>query len=264
MTRARKDKLYRSFTKGLITEAGFLTYPEDSSTDELNTIISRKGNRSRREGIDFEEDSTGLDLEIKASSTVTEYFWRAPGNKSSLNFIVVQVDQLLHFIDATQTPLSSGLKSFTVDLVDFKSPTSTVQQIAGTNVSMVAGKGYLFVANEYIDPFTIEYDPKLDTISTVRIYILMRDFDGINDNLANDAEPTTLTKEHKYNLRNQGWVTPGTPSVQTSTPGTGEPSFDGGIGSVSSGSSGGTSHIVFNPYTGSFGGGSGGMTQVNK
>lgn len=246
MTRARKDKLYRSFTKGLITEAGFLTYPEDSSTDELNTIISRKGNRSRREGIDFEETSVGLDLEIKASSTVSEYFWRSPGNKSSLNFIVVQVDGVLYFFDATVTPLSSGKKSFTVDLKDFKSPLSTTSQIAGSYVSMTAGKGYLFVANEHIDPFTIEYDPKLDTISTVRIYILMRDFDGVNDNLANDAEPTTLTKEHKYNLRNQGWVTPGTPSVQTSTPGAGEPSFDGGSGTTDTAPAG----IVFNPYTG--------------
>jgi hypothetical protein len=245
VTRARKDKLYRSFTKGLITEAGFLTYPEDSSTDELNTVISRKGNRSRREGIDFEEASTGLDLEIKASSTVSEYFWRAPGNKSSLNFIVVQVDEKLYFFDATQTPLSSGKKTFTVDLTSFKSPLATTSQIAGAHVSMTAGKGYLFVANEYIDPFTIEYDPKLDTINTVRIYILMRDFDGVNDGLANDTEPTTLTKEHKYNLRNQGWVTPGTPSVQTSTPGDGTPSVgDGGVPTVTN------PGFTYDPYTG--------------
>jgi hypothetical protein len=110
---------------------------------------------------------------------------------------------------------------------------------------MTAGKGYLFVANEYIDPFTIEYDPKLDTINTVRIYILMRDFDGVNDGLANDTEPTTLTKEHKYNLRNQGWVTPGTPSVQTSTPGDGTPSVgDGGIPTVTN------PGFTYDPYTG--------------
>jgi hypothetical protein len=254
VTRARKDKLYRSFTKGLITEAGFLTYPEDSSTDELNTVISRKGNRSRREGIDFEENSTGVDLEITASSTVSEYFWRAPGNKSSLNFIVVQVDGVLYFFDATTTPLSAGKKTFTVNLIDFKSPTATTSQIANVNVSMSAGKGYLFVANEYIDPFTIEYDPKTDTIETVRIYILMRDFDGVNDGLPNDAEPSTLSKEHKYNLRNQGWVTPGTPSVQTSTPGDGTPSLvdtgDGAVGGggVSDSSSGPSQY--YNPYTG--------------
>lgn len=222
MTRAKENKLYRNFTKGLITEAGFLTYPEDASTDELNTVIQRKGNRNRRLGIDYEEDSTAVSITAYDPTVVTsEFFWRAPANKSALNFVVVQVGHALFFFDTASTPLSEGEKPFLVDIRNFKSVVATEEQVINTPVQMSSGKGFLFVASEHIDPFTVEYDPDTDTISAVRIFILMRDFDGVNDTYPNDYEPSTLTKEHHYNLRNQGWVVPGTPSVDGGVPGGG-------------------------------------------
>jgi hypothetical protein len=258
MARGQKDKLYRSFNKGLITEAGFLTYPEDASTDELNTVIYRKGNRSRRLGIDFEEDSEGYAAdELDSSSTVTEFFWRAPGNDSKTNFVVMQIGQYLYFFDAAISPMVDGVKGFIVDLSSFKSPTATLESIRTTHVSMASGKGYLFVAQEHIDPFTIEYLPDEDSIETVRIYILMRDFDGINDNLPNDAEPSVLSKEHHYNLRNQGWVPPGSPSVQGSVPGGSTEGSTGGVGDSGGvsgiGAGAGSGGDYYNPYTGGVG-----------
>jgi hypothetical protein len=41
---------------------------------------------------------------------------------------------------------------------------------------------------------------------------LIRDFEGLDDELAVDEEPSTLSAEHHYNLKNQGWV-PTTPST---------------------------------------------------
>jgi hypothetical protein len=87
MPRPVQNKLYKTFTKGLITEAGPLTYPENASTDELNTVIKVKGSRSRRLGIDFEPNSvlssiTGLtDTDFTA-----EYAWKGVGNDSTVNF----------------------------------------------------------------------------------------------------------------------------------------------------------------------------------
>jgi hypothetical protein len=219
--RGQLNKLYRSFNKGLITEAGFLTYPEDASTDELNTILYKAGNRSRRFGIDFEEDSTVVPLADSGGnqdSLTTEYLWKAPDDIGGLNFLVVQVDNFLHFFDMSVSPLSDGHKEFFVNLNSYKAAGATTDQVKNERVQMSGGKGYLFVASQYIDPITVEYDPVTDNIAVVRIFILMRDFDGVNDGLPNDAEPGSLTKEHHYNLKNQGWVTPGTPSVQTSTP----------------------------------------------
>jgi hypothetical protein len=130
MPRGQKDKLYRTFNKGLVTEAGFLTYPEDASIDELNTVLYRKGNRSRRLGIDFEEGSTGFTVSgLSESSVTTEYLWKAPSNNAKLNMLVMQVGRYLLFFDLSVTPLSEGIKDFVVDLADFKSPTATLQDI---------------------------------------------------------------------------------------------------------------------------------------
>jgi hypothetical protein len=236
MPRAKQDKLYRSFNKGLITEAGFLTYPEDASIDELNTIIYRKGNRSRRTGIDFEPSSTAIVFPgglAQPAATTTEYFWKTPNNISTLNFLAVQVGYNIHFFDATVSPMSSGLKEFTVNLLAFATLTATATDIMTNRVHMVSGKGYLFIAQEFIDPIVVTYDDETDTITSTKIIIQGRDFDGIDDGLANDAEPGTLSLEHLYNLLNQGWATPGTPDIATGT-----------------GGSPGTSGVYYSPWKG--------------
>lgn len=260
MPRGQKDKLYRSFIKGLITEAGFLTYPEDSSTDELNTIIYRKGNRSRRLGMDFETGSNGTFLtDLSSSSVVNEYFWRSPGCKANLNYVTLQTDRIIHFFDASAVPLESGRKNFNIDLNNYAAPKATLEQIRTNSVSMVGGKGYLFVVGEFIDPLTVVYDPLTDDITVTRINLMIRDFDGVNDGLPNDAEPASLSHEHLYNLRNQGWVPPGSTSVQGTIPGSGVSSDGAGGGSSgggvsggnSSGSQGGSSGY-WDPYEGNF------------
>lgn len=217
MPRAQVNKLYRTFVKGLITEAGYLTYPEDASTDELNTVLHRKGNRTRRLGMDYETGSTAVPLPgYRTTDPTVEYLWKAVDNIADVNFFVVQVGDKLHIFDTVSTPLSAGKKGFVVNLQDFKSPTATTQQVRNTHVQMVAGKGFLFVVQEFIDPFSIEYERSTDTINTIRVVIQVRDFDGVNDGLPNDAEPTDLSVEHHYNLKNQGWVTPGSKPATTS------------------------------------------------
>lgn len=37
---AGNEKVYRSFTKGLVTEASPLTFPENASIDERNFVLS--------------------------------------------------------------------------------------------------------------------------------------------------------------------------------------------------------------------------------
>jgi hypothetical protein len=208
--RPTQNKLYKSFIKGLITEAGPLTYPENASTDELNTVIKVKGSRSRRLGLDFEPSSvassvTGLD----SSDMTSEFAWKGVGNDAEVNFLVVHVKRTLHFYNMDAIPITSDKKAFTVDLSTYVAPFATAADVDLAPVQMASGKGFLFVASPCIDPVVIEYDPDTDTISTLKIIIQVRDFDGIDDGLANEEQPTTLTKEHFYNLKNQGWVTPG-------------------------------------------------------
>lgn len=214
MSRGKVNKLYRSFVKGLITEAGYLTYPENASTDELNTILKRKGSRSRRLGMEYEPASTGHTVSTFDQTYVTnEYHWQSVNNDADVNFLCVQIGSDVIFFDTDATPVIGSPKSFSIDLLDYKTTDATDANVWNTPVEMVAGKGFLFLAQEFITPLVIEYDDENDDIFVGEIVIQMRDYDGVDDSLLNDEEPTTLTKEHFYNLRNQGWVAPGSTNV---------------------------------------------------
>ena len=210
MSRGIANKLYRNFTKGLITEASPLTYPENACQEVDNCVILRKGNITRRFGFDYESGTSSLaglsyyqsDIENYAFNT---YKWESVANNADTNFLVVQGGMNIFFYDMSSTPLTSGLKSFSFSLSGFLAPNTTAAQANACKVQMASGKGYLFIVGEHFEPILVEYLPGSDAIRTSRIYIQMRDFQGVNDGLANDAEPTTLSAEHNYNLLNQGW-----------------------------------------------------------
>lgn len=211
MARAKTNRLYRNFTRGMITEAGPLTYPENASIAEDNCQIFRQGNRSRRLGLGYEPGAEmssyripSNEADIQATRT---YRWEAVNGDANLSFLVHRMGTSIFFYDVSAPALSNGLKPFSIDLTPFLVP-NTVGTGKDAEVSMVGGRGYLFVVGAQIEPFLVEYKPATDTITTQRIYIQIRDFKGLNDGLANDQEPTTLSNEHKYNLMNQGWVDP--------------------------------------------------------
>ena len=207
MARAKLNKIYRSFVKGLITEASPLTFPENASIDEDNCILYRKGNRTRRLGFDYETDAVLSSYQLSNTAHATRtYRWESVNNDADVNFLVHRIGTSIYFYDLSQSPLSSGLKSFSVNLNAYAVNEAT--DVATTEVSMVGGRGYLFVVGARIEPFLVTYDPDSDTITSERIYIQIRDFKGVDDGLAPDEEPTTLSDEHKYNLMNQGWLDP--------------------------------------------------------
>lgn len=198
---------YVSFIRGLITEADELTFPENASFDELNCIIEKKGNRTRRKGIDYESgyslSTQNFSSTVVSEDAISTGVWKSVAGNGNLNFVVVQVGDTLLFYDTGSVPLSSGRKTFTVDISTYLAAGASNSNL--TRVDMASGKGYLFVSSEKIDPIYITYDPDADTISVTECSIEIRDFDGVDDGLAIDYTPTTLSTTHKYNLYNQGW-----------------------------------------------------------
>ena len=210
MPRAEQLKPYTSFIKGLITEAGPLTFPENASFDEDNMVLSRTGKRSRRLGLDYE---TGYALSTQTfselslvDSAITTKTWNAVAGQGSRNFLVIQIGTTLYFHNYSSI-LSQDQKSFTVDLSTYAISGASNQ--AADKVSMSSGRGKLYVVGKQQEPIAIEYDPDLDSITVTEITLQIRDFEGTDDSLGNSEEPATLSAEHEYNLRNQGWNSPG-------------------------------------------------------
>lgn len=220
MPQPQQTKLYRTFVKGLITEASPLTYPENSSFDEDNLVLSRKGNRSRRLGIDFEAnfelsaDQVTADQapdygDVDAGLAINTYSWLAAANDSTVNFDVIQFGEFLYVYDSSAVPKSGGLVHV-IELAPFAFPAGS--SVFDKDVSMVAGKGILFVAGEQLDPFYVTYNPDTAAFTTVKILVQVRDFIGIplgsgagQDTAGLSSNPVSLSIQHKYNLRNQGW-----------------------------------------------------------
>ncbi len=202
-------KNYATFVQGIITEASPLTFPENASIDERNFLLLRDGSRRRRLGMDFEENfvqSSNIVNTIFSDLAVSTSEWKGAANDANTNFAVVQIGTTIYFYDMSQQAVSANLKGFTVDLTLHK--TAFAGNIGSAAIATSVGKGTLFVASGEIDPFYLEYDPLLDTITATSITIEVRDFNGVDDGEATESRPTgALANDHKYNLLNQGWLT---------------------------------------------------------
>lgn len=211
MSRAEANKLYTNFTKGLITEASPLAYPDNATIDEDNCHITNTGDRTRRYGLNSNDQTTDFtprSLGVPADTTaVYSHIWKNVNNDSATDFLVYFVKGVVYFEQiSTNGALSFyETKAFNVDLSAYKISTATAAEVDAEHVDFASGKGVLFIANKYIDPLRVTYDPDLDAINVTVITIKVRDHYGIEDDLAVDEEPPTLTARHHYNLLNQGW-----------------------------------------------------------
>lgn len=206
MARAKTNKLYRDFNRGLITEASYLTYPENASIDELNTVINRKGNRTRRFGMDYQTGYVLEDLEIDDTKIINEYVWYSVNEDSDYNFVCIQVGTVIHFYRLNVGVVSANKLPFTINLMSYAIAGKTEDDIKKEFAAFSSGSGYLFIAHRFIDPITVVFDKDANSLTVTPIIIQVRDLEGVDDGLENDAEPPDLTALHHYNLLNQGWI----------------------------------------------------------
>ena len=204
-------KVYNTFVGGLVTEATPLTFPENAVQDAVNCIFDKKGDIRRRLGVNY-ESSHALTNKNNAESLwqtkgVGCFEWREVAGDGNRHFLVVQVNTTLYYFDIGSQPVSGNLKSFTTDLSSFAAPAAS--DVGSELVDVSYGKGFLFVTSKKLKPFYVTYSPSGDSISNTEIALEIRDFDGVSDGLAIDEEPTSLSTTHHYNLRNQGWISPG-------------------------------------------------------
>lgn len=208
-----------NFTKGLITEATGLNFPENAATDCDNCEFTLIGDVNRRLGITFEPNTivNGVSLSPSAQS---QYIWNNPGGDGEAKILVRQEGTLLYFylISAvtTTSSISANKLAGVVDMSIFGSGPSIID--SSVECTYADGNGYLFVYNSSTNPFYVTYDNGVIGAKGIPVYI--RDFAGVNDSLATSTRPASLSIEHQYNLQNQGWISgnPWQASSSTSYP----------------------------------------------
>jgi hypothetical protein len=196
------EKLFRTFVRGIITEASPLTYAENASIDEDNFVLNRDGSRSRRLGIDYELDyllkATGLGASTITTGKQSFHKWESPGGDTTVSIGVIRIAERLWFIDLlTTNPSANFLNSGNF---------ITLTGLNKADIDTAVINNSLIVSSSDLDaPVLLTYNVTTKTVSQSPITLKVRDIWGVNDGLELTERPTTLSNTHKYNLRNQGW-----------------------------------------------------------
>lgn len=205
MSRRIANQVYNNFTKGLITEANVLNFPEKACTATDNCVFTTNGDINRRFGMDFEQGYTAK-TNSRGGVVVNTYYWMNAAGLADRNYLVVQIGGNIYFYRITDTgAVSAGANA---SIVDFSLLATGDPALCRTSeCQFSSGNGYLFGANPYSEPFYISYNSSTDSFSATLITVTVRDTEGLPTNtLTYDNRPSTLTNDHKYNLYNQGWA----------------------------------------------------------
>lgn len=196
------EKAFRSFTKGLITEASPLTFPENASLDEDNFVLNRNGSRSRRLGVDYENlyqlNNTSITADSIKEGKQSFHVWTTPGGSTSVSIGIIRIVNKLFFLDLLKPNPSANL------LNNGNSLTITGLNNAKIQTAVINNK-CIIVSEDLNLPVLLTYNSTTDTVTQSTIDIKVRDIWGLDDGLDVDERIATLSNDHKYNLRNQGW-----------------------------------------------------------
>lgn len=238
MPRAAVDKPYTAFTKGLITEATDLNYPEGSLLDMDNIDLSADGSARRRLGLEIEVNAEAIaSTENVTVSEVTSHVWDSPGGQSELTFVVFAVQGKLYIRNLdTETvsaigAISGVLANPTVITIPIDTNSFHVLHIPRgvdtpekklayeasalrARLQSASGDGRLFFTSKFHRPFYLNYDPltldiTLKAVGQSDSYpygaVLIRDFAGIDEDISVTDRLPNISSKHAYNLLNQGW-----------------------------------------------------------
>lgn len=206
MGRSTANVEITTFIKGLITEAGPLTFPENASLSESNFVLNRDGSRQRRLGMDYEDGyslkDTGLDLASNPDIATSSHVWENANQDGTLDVGVIQVGTDLYFYDINMDNISSSILNGGSPLV--------TGGVADTEISATSIQGKLVVAHGLPNALIYEYDSNSDTVTVSDVDLFIRDQFGIEEAIDFGVRPVFTPgspdfHKHRYNLLNQGW-----------------------------------------------------------
>jgi hypothetical protein len=196
------QRTVNNLIKGLVTEAGELTFPENASVDELNCSLGRDGARSRRLGLDFEPGYELSSFTVDPTKQIFVGQWDNPAGIAGLSFMVVQAGSALYFYNSANAPYSAQYTGLSIDLASYSAPNKSA---ADYRFEFAVIASVLVVAGEGINTVYLTYDGV--AITATQIEFRIRDFDWQSDicDLTEQIPTSVITIGRKYDTFNVGW-----------------------------------------------------------
>jgi len=198
------QKTVNTFIKGLYTEASVMTYPENTSSDELNFDLLIDGSRRRRRGLAYETNYQNSSFSVASGDLIHCETWTNVSGIGGTEFLVVQHNNMVYFYDKSIDTISAGQKSFSINLNDYSANNS--YSVSSSYINIASVTGYLIIVSPAIEPIRVEYLPTDDNITVTKIKIQIRDLEylGMSSNItfiARTSNTVTITvnSSHYYN-----------------------------------------------------------------
>ncbi len=211
MARQSSISIENDFSRGLITEATGISFPENAATELFDVVLHTTKKVTRRKGFEYEMEFTQKTID-RDGGVVSSYFWKNVTGDGDTSLLVLQVGGTLYFYKGVD-PLSGGALATTITLSTF-SPSGSPPAPDPVACTFSDGNGLLFVTHPDLDAFRVAYTASNETVAATQIDPETRDFQGLDSGIAVDSRPAgttfaalkTANKEHAYNLLNQGWA----------------------------------------------------------
>lgn len=205
MPQSLTQKVVNTFVKGLITEAGELTFPENASVDELNCDLRRDGSRRRRLAAKVEDSRVRSSFTVSTSTRFHTGKWENVGGQSGLEFLVLQVGSTLRFYNKAELPYSSHQITQTVNLATYEVAGGV--GAANANCQFASINGALVVSSPAINTIYIQRNNSTGALTTTQISFRIRDFEWIGDKSTYTTEiaGASASVQRKYDTANAGW-----------------------------------------------------------
>lgn len=210
------QRVVNTFVKGLITEAGELTFPENASVDELNCDLFRDGSRRRRKAIVKEDSYQTSSFSITGSTTLSFGVWKNVGNVAGTEYLVIQVGPSLFFYNKGSLPFSGQEVSGSVSLLPYE--VSGTDGVAQTKCQFTSIDGSLVVTSSAMNPIYVKETSGVITATEINIRIRDFEWQGDKENYDTSLATASVSDERKYDTQNTGWVgTKGAAALSTYT-----------------------------------------------
>ena len=203
MAQSLNQKAVNNFVRGLITEAGELTFPDGASVDELNCDLRRDGSRRRRLGAVYEDAHTLSTFTVSDSEIVATGNWLNVGGSADLEFLVIQKGSSLYFYNKGELPYSAQQEANSVNLSSYEQSGSAGAETEKCQFTSL--KGNLIVSSPAINTIAIEYDA--GTFTVTQIDFNVRDFEWQGDTSTYYTDNASPSQDRKYDAQNAGWNT---------------------------------------------------------